>query len=175
MAKRGESLKDLASAAAKTAAAIGKAHRWSGPGYEEAAREAARLNDLVLNETLAAIEEAPTPLVRDSKMRCKSRKEWAVAVRALFKDLGIPHVSVTAPVYSMAQSIRISIPSTSHAYHRGYEPNRYDPNSYRNCPRCSRRHAAENRLERLILAAYPDLNNRSDSMTDYFDYCLSIS
>jgi len=167
MAKRGESLKDLAGAASKKAAAVAKATHYRGPEYEAATREAARLTDLLLNETLDAIEAAPVPLVRDPAMRSKGRKEWADAVRALFKDLGIPHVSVTRPSYSMACSIDIRLPSTSHGYHGSAE--------YRECPRCVRRRRGEERVERLILAAYPDLNNRSDPMVDHFDYCLMVS
>jgi hypothetical protein len=31
------------------------------------------------------------------------------------------------------------------------------------------------RIEAIILSAFPDLDDRSDSMTDYYDYRLSIS
>jgi hypothetical protein len=54
------------------------------------------------------------------------------------------------------------------------DPRGYRDHEYRTCPRCQRRHVATLRLTSLILAAYPDLDDRSDSQVDHFDYCLSI-
>ena len=103
-------------------------------------------------------------------LRKATRKERAKAVRNLFKSLGIKGISVTAPNYSMAQSIDITIPhdSCDNAIHD-------DPSkSFRDCAECNRRWQAKERIEPIILAAYPDLDNRSDSQSDHFDYCLSI-
>lgn len=139
--------------------------RYRTPEYMAAQKAADRLEWLLANEVCAAIEAAPTPVIRDA-LRSKGRRARAQAIRALLKDLRIPAVSVTAPSYSMAQSIDIALPRVSHE-HCGTE--------YRDCPRCQRRYVARERLEKLILAAYPDLNDRSDLMTDHFDYCLSIN
>lgn len=128
-----------------------------------------RLRQLLANEVIASIEAAEMPKVATLHMRRQPRKTWAPAVRELLKGLGIRHVSVTTPSYSMASTISIRVPGFSHDHDE-----RSAATAYRTCPRCQRRHAAVARLERLILAAFPDLNDRSDMMTDHFDYCLSI-
>lgn len=119
------------------------------------------------NETLDSIEAAPTPEVLDPAMRDNTRKDWAKAVRVLYKTLGVKGVSVTAPNYSMASSIHIQISvDDGHEHTGGVE--------YTNCLICKRYGKAKAKLEALVLAAYPDLDDRSDSMTDYFNFCLMV-
>jgi hypothetical protein len=114
---------------------------------------------------------AKTPSVVRTDLRHESRKERAKAVRALFKSMGLKGISVTAPNYSMAQSIDICIPRDSYCDN----PIHQDPSKNNSdCTECSRVWKAKQRLEPIILAAFPDLDNRSDSQSDHFDYCLSI-
>ncbi len=110
------------------------------------------------------------PAVINPAFRKESRKTWAVGVRALFKRLGLKGISVTAPRYSMAQSIDIGFPwrSCTDPVHADFSKNNSD------CADCSRVWKAKNHVEKIILAAYPDLDNRSDLQSDYFDYCLSV-
>lgn len=110
------------------------------------------------------ILSAKTP-TSHSDIRYESRKYIAGAIRGLLKGLGIKGISVTAPVYSMAQAIDIRVPDTCE--HDSMEARRA-------CPVCQNRNLAVRRIEELILAAYPDLDDRSDSMSDHYDYKLSI-
>lgn len=119
------------------------------------------------DETLASIEAAKTPEVVDPNMRDNTRKEWTKAVRSLYKTLGVKGVSVTAPNYSMASSIHINISAgDGHEHTGGVE--------YTNCLICKRYGKAKAKLEALVLAAFPDLDDRSDSTTDYFNFCLMV-
>jgi hypothetical protein len=116
---------------------------------------------------LARILATPPPPVVDPAARRLPRKERSALIRALFRRLGIKGVSVTTPSYSMAQSVDIAIPdAVEHDHDNGHERT--------TCPHCMERFAAERHIERIILAAFPDLADRSDSMSDHFDYCLSI-
>lgn len=115
--------------------------------------------------TVEAINAAPVPFPR-GEIRHSPRKIQAKLVRALLKDLGIRGVSVTAPNYSMAQAIDVRIPSLGCGHESSEE--RWE------CAGCNMRQAAIARLEALILAAYPDMADRSDTQSDHFDYCLSM-
>lgn len=43
------------------------------------------------------------------------------------------------------------------------------------CPTCSRNLAAERKITAIVLAALPDLDDRSDTMTDYFDFVFMVN
>lgn len=137
----------------------------------------------------ANILNAPLPSFRGN-IRSATRKERAAMVRALFRDMGLKGISVTAPNYSMAQSIdiRFHVGESAPWLGRGDSPHerkhtqineeQAELGEWRGynkfCPWCHEEWEAHNKLEKIILAAFPDLDNRSDSQTDYFDYCLSI-
>ena len=104
------------------------------------------------------------------EIRREARKEIAKRIRKLLKDLGIKGVSVTAPNYSMAQSVDVQLPSAEGIAHNHHISGRID-----DCAICAIKREAQEGIEKVILAAYPDLDNRSDYSTDYFDYKLSIS
>ena len=112
-------------------------------------------------------------------MRQETRKVWAAEVRKLLKALEIKGVSVTAPNYSMAQSIDIRLPDKP--IENAQEHIDLHDQLWRegrpgiDCPACRAHQEAKKKLEVLILAAFPDLDNRSEYVSDYFDYCLSIS
>ncbi len=136
-------------------------------------------------EVLNQIETANIPDVVNANMRSNTRKDWAVAVRSLLKQIGISHISVTTPVYSMAQSIHISTPrfyewtgahETRHAEIDDQERDNSEWIGYGNhCEYCKATAQAKRKLQAIILAAYPDLDDRSDMQSDHFNYCLSIN
>ena len=123
-------------------------------------------------------------LHRELGVRQLERKEIAAKVRGLLKSLGIKGMSVTAPSYSMAQTIHISFPRCGRNEHepvhfRLEAEERAKGGPYRGmalvCPFCRVEREARDRLETLILAAFPDLDDRSDLQSDYFDYILSFN
>ena len=123
-----------------------------------------------------AILNVPLPAFR-ANIRHQTRKEWAAAVRKLFKDLKLTGISVTTPSYSMAQSIHISIPDliVDRITHDRIHDEIWSRGGHAiDCPDCAKRWNAHNRIEEIVLAAFPDLGDRSDSQSDHFDYCLSI-
>jgi hypothetical protein len=71
--------------------------------------------DFILHQKALALQEALTkvsllavPVL--SLERSTPRKEQAKAARGLFKQLCLPHISVTTPNYSMAQSVEVQFP-----------------------------------------------------------------
>ena len=121
------------------------------------------------NPQLRAILDCPLPAIVSPSLRRESRKVWAAEVRKLLRSLGIKGVSVTAPNYSMASSIDIHIPAAAE-HDRGAAGH-----EYLSCPTCGQHTRAEKKIRDIILAAFPDLNDRSESQSDYFDFCLSIN
>jgi hypothetical protein len=87
-------------------------------------------------------------------LRQESRKARAAAIRSLFKRLGLKGISVTAPNYSMAQSVDITFPvrHCTNEVHQDYSKNLTD------CADCTRVQEAKHHLETIILGAYPDLD-----------------
>jgi hypothetical protein len=139
------------------------------------------------NPALCSVLEAPIPQVRNRQLRSQPRKIWAIQIRQLFKDLGIKGVSVTVPNYSMAQVVNIRLPSVSFndeheaqhlvidsAYRAQADPTPWMGFAYY-CPICQEQQAAHKHIKEIVLAAFPDLDDRSDPITDYFDACLSVS
>jgi len=127
-------------------------------------------DDTATNPLLQAIIDAPIPAVRRHGLRREPRKVWAAEVRKLFRDLGLRGISVTAPTYSMAHSIDITLPSSDpeptvigEDGHLTHHP------AYR-----AQKNACLARIGEIVVAAFPDLDDRSDYTTDYYDFCLSI-
>jgi hypothetical protein len=121
------------------------------------------------NPLLQAILNTPIPRPRRADLRREPRKVWAKAVRSLFKSLGLSGIGVRAPRYSQASSIDVTLPGqVTHDLSpmRGHD--------FATCPLCRQEHAAERHVERLIVGAFPDLDDRSEYGTDYFDNPLSI-
>jgi hypothetical protein len=116
------------------------------------------------------------PKALDRQNRQNSRKQIASDIRALLARLKLKGISVTSPNYSMAQSVRISLPTVPNDYSGcDNRENDFREHYVYNCRHCHLKERARRRLEAIILAAYPALDNRSDSVTDHFDYRLSVS
>jgi len=129
-----------------------------------------------MNTNLQQILDTPAPAFQ-ANIRHMTRKEWAQEVRKLFKMLRLKGISVTSPSYSMAQSITIRLPELevdkkeheelhNHLY-------RYNLPSL-DCADCRQRWEARQHAEKIVLSAFPDLSDRSDLQSDYFNYCLSF-
>lgn len=105
------------------------------------------------NPTFAAIDAADIALVRViSQDRCMPRKDQAAATRKLFRRLGITGLSVTAPNYSMASTVHIGTRDGSYIHHE-----------------------TRAKLLAILNVAFPNHDDRSESMTDYFDSCWSFN
>jgi len=100
-----------------------------------------------------------------ANLRQQTRKVQAGNIRQLFRTLGIKNVSVTTRI----SSIRIKLPKTEHIVPEG------TTHIFRsNCSDCQRLLPVREKLEKIILSAFPDLDDRSDLMTDYFNFCFMI-
>lgn len=130
-----------------------------------------------MNDQLQAIINTPAPKFH-ANIRHQTRKEWAQAVRSLFKEIGIKGVSVTAPNYSQAQTIDIRLPELivdNEQHQKLHDELWHTDRNNTDCPDCSQRWQAKQAIEKIILSAFPDLDNRSDNQSDYFNYCLSFN
>jgi len=110
-------------------------------------------------------------------LRAFGRKVWAAEVRKMFKELGIKGVSVTAPNYSMASMIDIRLPKVTECNYDTLtvEQQYGDLPHNQLCPACLERWTAEQKIEAILALAFPDLNDRSDGQSDYFDRCFSFN
>lgn len=96
--------------------------------------------------------------------RSISRKEQARLARKLFGALKLKGISVTAPNYSMAQSVDVRIP-TGKAMHF-IKRTDYIAAVANN--------QAENKIRQILAIAFPNHDDRSDTQTDYHNYKWSI-
>lgn len=130
---------------------------------------------------LAAVDLATVPVL--STVRGLPRKDRAALARGLFRKLGIKGIGVTAPNYSMAHSVDVRLPDMGghdltrwphyHDRHCCSAPNGH--NEENRCPACRDRAAAERKVEAILLTAFPNSDDRSDTQSDYFDFCWSIN
>lgn len=129
---------------------------------------------------LATINEASIlPVCRDRHI---PRKEQATLARKLFKSLGLAGISVTTPNYSMASTVDVAIPSLPHESGDYLLAGvNYENNSYSDMPdavpckaKMLARSAATRKVQEILARAFPQHDDRSDSMTDYFDSCWSF-
>lgn len=127
-----------------------------------------------MSDLFNVVTNTALPVVRRADLRREPRKVIAAEVRKLLKELGIKGISVTAPNYSMAQSIDITFPPIEHPGRDLAVASDWRDHEHLSCPVCERSHQAKARLEEIILAAFPDLDNRSDSLIDHYDYKFSI-
>jgi hypothetical protein len=96
------------------------------------------------------------------------RKDLAAAARKLFKLLGLKGISVTAPNYSMAQSVDVRLPSR--------EDYRFDKCGMvveGDAARAAN-NAAHEKVELILYTAFPSHRDRSDTQQDHFDYRWSV-
>lgn len=123
---------------------------------------------LALHERLAQVDITKIPVM--TMDRCVPLKVQAKLTRTLFKALGIKGVSVRAPRYSMACVVEVRLPRRT-----DYVRNSAGQVEWDKDPAAQANTTARNRMEAILLAAFPQHDNRSDYQTDYFDSCWSIS
>ena len=99
-------------------------------------------------------------------IRQKTSRERAAHIRQLLRDLGLRGISVRKGRGTASRYVDITLPYVRHEHPPGVNS--------KDCSLCSLKFRAHQRLEQLILAAYPDLDDRSDYHTDYFDFVFSI-
>lgn len=122
-----------------------------------------------LRAQLAAVRLSDVPVVCAERSGT-TRKEIAKLTRQLFSKLGLRGISVTAPNYSMAQSIDITLPGR-----RDFVTDQWGGVvDWANDPAAMANREAEAKVHAIMARAFPNHDNRSDSQTDYFDYKYSI-
>ena len=123
---------------------------------------------LALHAALDKLKFDLVPIV--CRERGIARIEQAQLARQLFKRLGLKGISVTCPNYSMAQSVDVRLPKRSDYVFdvRGMVDHLNDKASQANSK-------AQRLIDAILLKAFPFHDNRSDSQSDYFDYCWSVS
>ena len=116
---------------------------------------------------LAAVDITEIPVM--SRDRHIPRKLQSKLARMLLRSLGIKGVSITTPSYSMAQTVDVRIPQR--------DDHDLDEGGYMvpGCPAAVANTEARQRMLSILLAAFPRHDDRSDTMTDYFDYCWSVN
>ena len=132
-----------------------------------------------LSAALESVDLSAVPVMTTD--RHIPRKDQAKLARELFKRLGLKGISVTTPNYSMAQSVEVSVPRLGiHVEnmwpHGGanYHASGADVHDSQKCPACVKNRENEKQVEKIIGIAFPNHDDRSESQSDYFDYCWSI-
>jgi hypothetical protein len=136
------------------------------------------------NETIdqiLAVDLDRVPIV--SRDRNIPRKLQAKLARQLFRGLGLKGISVTTPNYSMAQVVDVVVPRIpAEPGDYLYDGKDFQHHCYGDMPaevparaKHFRHSEATRKLETILLRAFPNHDNRSDSQSDYFDACWGIN
>lgn len=122
---------------------------------------------LTLHAALTSVSLLAVPVTNMD--RSIPRKDQAKAARLLFKKLSLPHISVTTPNYSMAQSVDVQFPR------RRDVP--LDEHGTYICasPEGQANQQARERVEAILARAFPNHGDRSEHQSDHFDYKWSIA
>lgn len=119
--------------------------------------------------------------------RCIPRKQQAALARKLFKALALRGLSVTTPNYSMASTVEVSAPQIEpegdgSTWYIGPDGTDYRNHSYSDMPpevpakaASLAHHEAVKKIDAILLEAFPGHDNRSELVSDYFDYCWSVN
>ena len=129
---------------------------------------------LSLRDKVVTIEEVPT--YAHLQRYHVSRKDLAASARQLFKQLGIKGISVTAPNYSMAQAVHVRIPHIQLPEISRDTCTSEEKDTYLATHRegWEIREEINRGIRRILFDAYPNHRDRSDAMSDYYDFCWSV-
>ncbi len=121
---------------------------------------------------IASLKQADEVQITEmGKVRSLYTKEIAAKIRELFRALGIKKVKVAKGKGTGSCYIHVDYPSGPFLmcsdYNEQFHANEADPG-------VQEARWADKTLKRIILTAFPDLDDRSDSMTDYFDFVFTI-
>jgi hypothetical protein len=109
---------------------------------------------LALHEALGRVDvDAITVVTAD---RGIYPKEQAALTRRLFKSLGLAGISVTTPVCLLAQGVDVKLP--------------YRRDEVWDAGAASANQAACAKVEAILAVAFPNHDDRSDYMRDYYDF-----
>lgn len=127
--------------------------------------------EMTVPDTIRTIEAATVPAAPlNPKARSAGQKERTVMIRKALKDCGVRGVSVTMATGSMCYWTHVRAEGVPHA-----EGTDWNEHERRECLVCERNQAADKKLHAIIMAAFPDLGDRSDSMTDHFDFVFTVN
>lgn len=121
---------------------------------------------IALHKRLSEIDIATVPVM--SLDRGISRKDQAKLARELFRQLGLRDISVTAPNYSMAQSVDVSIPKR-----RDYVFDYHGFVVHGDAAATMNKESRKSILA-ILLQAFPNHVDRSDIQLDHFDSKWSV-
>jgi len=122
-------------------------------------------------QAFASIEAAGLPAVVNPTLRHEGMGARTRAIRALLKTQGIKGVSVRQSTGSMCFWTYVDIPrpplgERTLSTDVGYIGDR---GAY-----LARERSVREKLQAIILAAFPDLDDRSDAYTDYSDFVFMV-
>lgn len=126
-------------------------------------------SDMRTESVAARITRAPLAALPTERraIRHLGRTAIAAEIRALLRTLGITGVSVTCP---RGACVHIRIPTID----CGHRDIMVPPYRHRaTCRVCAEGHAAERRIEYILGAAF-DIEDRSDTQSDYFNFVYLI-
>ena len=117
--------------------------------------------------TIQSIASAKTPTSFE-KIRSLTQKERSAKIRNMLRAAGVKGVSVTSATGSMCYWTHVRFAQLEHPAGTNWDHNRLE------CSTCRVNQQAVRTLESLILAAFPDMGDRSDSMVDHFDFVFTV-
>lgn len=121
-----------------------------------------------LHLALAAVDVCKLPVM--SRERCIRRKEQAKLARRLFKQLGLKGISVTTPNHSMAQGVDVKLPKRDD--YTVFDA--ADCVDWLDDPACAANAKARRDIEEILARSFPQHDDRSELVSDYFNYCWSV-
>ena len=120
-------------------------------------------------EILDKIISTPLPKPRGNIRRERTVNQSSV-IRKLIKDLKLNDISVTSRHFrvriSLPQAVDYNDPEHNATHDQLWREGRHS----NDCPLCAKRWQAREAMEKIILAAFPDMDDRSDIQSDYFDF-----
>lgn len=112
-----------------------------------------------LHAALEKIDLATIPVI--SRDRCLARK--------LLRSLKLAGISVTAPNYSMCMHCEVRLPKRDDYPTLSNDEHGFPKVDFANDPVAAENQKARTKVQQILALAFPNHDDRSDSMTDYFD------
>lgn len=151
--------------------------KWAAKDLKQ---EQDRLKDhyaaVALADRLKQIDVEQVPAMSEDRGIC--RKEQARLTRELFKKLGLKGISVTTPMYSMASTVDVRIPKQLGEMRRDSNVHATWEEYLRALdldPVIAANRFVEDRIKEILAYAFPNHDDRSDYMTDYYNSKWSVN
>jgi hypothetical protein len=117
-------------------------------------------------EAIESVHAAAMPGIINPKLRHDGMAARTLAIRNMLKLQGVKGVSVRKATGSMCFWTYVDLPRVPHTHYAGQ--------SWDICATCQRDQRAKEKVEQMILSAFPDLDDRSDGMTDHSDFVFMV-